>query len=512
MSSFLLSLSHCLLREYSPRDGMLIGRSQHCDIVIPDASVPSKAFIVESDGDDFRLRDAAVPARTIPFSPGDEVRLGTYLLRSVEEGVGKGCTHGLAVRDEDDSSYALVVGRGKRARRFVLNSTPLRIGSAPKNDVCLDDRTVSANHCELEASTEGVLIRDIGSRNGTWVDGRRVLSALEVTGGFELRVGCTDLSVVPRGRPSDLDRFVVQSAPMVELMSEAKRYAVLPYPVLVLGESGAGKEGVSRSIHDLSSRSDGPFVALNAGAIPPTLIESELFGHEKGAFTGAHARRKGAFEAAEGGTLFLDEIGELPLLLQTRLLRVLETWTVRPLGSDRERPVDVRLVCATNRQPSKLVASGALRRDLFHRLGRLTLQIPPLRERVEDIEPLARLFLMRFEEVGGPRRFEPSAIRFFEKCAFMGNVRELRNVVEGAAALSDYVVSEAMVRRAYAQSAAPPPPSDEALAMVLRQYGGNISAAARATGMPRETLRDRLRRHRKSDAAPVRYDADKEAA
>lgn len=500
MSSILLSLSDCLLREYSPRDGMLIGRSQHCDIVVPDASVPSKAFVIEGDGTEFRLRDAAVPSRTIPFSPGDEVRIGTYLLRSVAEGVGKGCTHPLAVRDEGDSSYALVVGRGKRARRYVLSSTPLRIGSASTNDVRLDDRTVSASHCELEASVEGVLVRDIGSRNGTWVDGRRVLSALEVSGGFELRVGCTDLSIVPRGRPTDLDRFVVHSPRMVELMSEAKRYAALPYPVLVLGESGAGKEGVSRSLHDLGPRSAGPFVALNAGAIPPTLIESELFGHEKGAFTGAHAKRRGAFEAAKGGTLFLDEIGELPLLLQTRLLRVLETWKVRPLGSDQERDVDVRLVCATNRQPAKLVASGALRRDLFHRLGRLTLHVPPLRERVDDIEPLARLFLTRFEEVGGSRSFEPSAIRFLERCAFMGNVRELRNVVEGAAALSDHIVSEAMIRRAYQQNASPPPPSDDALALVLHQYGGNISAAARATGMARETLRDRLHRRRRKQS------------
>ncbi len=232
-------------------------------------------------------------------------------------------------------------------------------------------------------------------------------------------------------------QFIWKSKVMEDAMQLVRRVAATPSSVLVLGESGTGKELVARMLHDGSDRRDKPFVALNCGAIPEQLMESELFGHAKGSFTGASKDKKGLFEAASGGTIFLDEIGELTLGLQVKLLRVLQERVVTPVGDTREMPVDVRVVAATHRNLREAVQEGKFRADLYFRLNVIEVRMPPLRERREDILPLAQHFLAQFSQRLGRefRGFEPEAESVLLGLAYPGNVRELENLVERAVAL-----------------------------------------------------------------------------
>ncbi|PYV18601.1 MAG: transcriptional regulator [Acidobacteria bacterium] len=229
-----------------------------------------------------------------------------------------------------------------------------------------------------------------------------------------------------------LGRLVGQSKKMQEVMSLVAQVAPSRASVLITGESGTGKELVARTLHELSPRKSGPFVAVNCAAIPESLMESEIFGHEKGAFTGAVERRVGCFELADGGTLLLDEIGEMPIGTQAKLLRVLEESNVRRLGSKTETPVDVRLVAATNRPPEDAVASGKLRNDLFFRINVVRLELPPLREHLEDLEEIVGTLLedLNAKHHSSVKRVDEAVLKEFRRYAWPGNVRELRNVLE----------------------------------------------------------------------------------
>ena len=240
---------------------------------------------------------------------------------------------------------------------------------------------------------------------------------------------------VDRQQPKEL---LGHSAPMQKILDIARRIASGRSTVLITGESGTGKERIARAIHDFSDRKGKPFAVLNCGAIPEALIESELFGHEKGAFTGASGRKLGFFREADGGTVLLDEIGELPLAMQVKLLRVLQERKVRGVGEPDETTVDVRVLAATNRDVENDVKAGKFRQDLYYRLNVIRLLVPPLRERREDIPEIARHFLDRSaREHGKPvRTFSPDALRALEGYAFPGNVRELENIVERAVALA----------------------------------------------------------------------------
>ncbi len=233
---------------------------------------------------------------------------------------------------------------------------------------------------------------------------------------------------------------LIGSAPaMAEVFALAKRVAPCDVSVLITGETGTGKELLARAIHDRSSRSSGPFVALSCANLPDTLIDDELFGHEKGAFTGAEASRRGRFEVANGGTLFLDEIGDLPLALQAKLLRVLQQRTFERVGGCQTVSADVRLICATHRDLEAMVCKGTFRQDLLYRLNVLQLQMPALRDRPGDIVPLAEHFLARFASNFGPHvaRFSPESLRALTEYSWPGNVRELENVIQRAVALAD---------------------------------------------------------------------------
>jgi DNA-binding NtrC family response regulator len=240
-------------------------------------------------------------------------------------------------------------------------------------------------------------------------------------------------------RRSRFGRMIGRCDAMQEVFRTVERLAVSKASVLIHGETGAGKELVARALHEHGPRADGPFVAVNCAAIPDTLIESELFGHEKGSFTGAHERRIGRFEAADGGTLFLDEIGELKVEMQAKLLRVLQERAVERVGGGAPIRVDVRFVAATNRDLERAIEERTFRSDLYFRINVVAIQVPPLRERRGDVRLLAEDFLERFraEAGAGPEGFAPAVLTAFERYAWPGNVRELENVVERAVALAN---------------------------------------------------------------------------
>ena len=295
---------------------------------------------------------------------------------------------------------------------------------------------------------------------------------------------------------------------MRELFRRAARFATSDAPVVIMGESGTGKEVVARTLHANSSRAEKPFVAVNVAALPSELLESELFGHARGAFTGAHQAKEGLFETADGGTLFLDELGELPLPLQAKLLRALQEGEIRRLGDTRPREVDVRVVCATNRELAERVREGQFREDLYYRLKVLTLHLPPLRERVDDILPLAKMFLS--SERTSARRFSPAAERILERYGWPGNVRELQNVVKYAAALAtDALIGPDLLPdelNGPASLAASTPSQEktglrtlqeverEHIVRVLEACSGAMSEAARVLGIGRNTLWRKLQK------------------
>lgn len=303
--------------------------------------------------------------------------------------------------------------------------------------------------------------------------------------------------------------LVARSKAMREVIALAERAARASSAVLLTGESGVGKSSVARYIHDHSTRREGPFVVVNCAALPPALVESELFGNVRGAFTGAVESRRGLFQEAHSGTLFLDEIGELPLEAQPKLLLALENQTVRPVGSSREVPADVRVIAATNTPIEEAVRKRRFRPDLYYRLCVICIDVPPLRERLEDIEDLVDAFLLRLaddesgEDIVG---ISSEAMRWMLSRPWPGNVRELHNVLERAVAFADgdTIVLEDLQRgdgAALARSAAAPPAAIRPLAEVEREYmrqvleraGGNVSEAARLLGIDRRTLQRRLR-------------------
>jgi len=320
---------------------------------------------------------------------------------------------------------------------------------------------------------------------------------------------CTVCGLVPLvARMHGATHVVARSAAMQAVLKRAARFAASDAPVVVLGETGSGKEVVARILHANSARADRPFVAVNVAALPAELLESELFGHGKGAFTGAAAARHGLFEEADGGVLFLDEIGEMPLPLQAKLLRVVQDGELRRVGENRSFAVDVRVVCATHRDLGARVRDGSFREDLYYRLKVLTLDVPPLRQRTEDILPLATHFLAG--QRGPARGFTGRTQARLLAHPWPGNVRELHNVVEHGAALAsgpeideDDLPTE-LVPGAAAATPAPAPAAAplRSLAEVERDHilatldacGGSPSSAARVLGIGRNTLWRKLRR------------------
>ena len=422
----------------------------------------------------------------------------------------------------------LVVVEGPdMGRAAVLGTEAVVVGSGRDCALVLRDSGVSRRHVQVTAADGEFLVEDLGSTNGTHFEGARV-TTVRVPPGATLLVGRTSLRVQPEPRglevePSRSHRFgelVGASLVMREVFAVLELAAGSDATVLLEGETGTGKELAARAIHEASGRRRGPFVAVDCGALPAGVVESELLGHVKGAFTGAVAARKGAFARADGGTVFLDELDALPLDLQPRLLRVLETRRVRPVGGDSEQEVDVRVVAAAQRDLAGAVARGALRPDLYYRLSVVRVSLPPLRARREDIEPIVKALLqvrgLASEEVGGP------GLARLVAHDWPGNVRELRNAVDRAVALApgargfedlrwqvpgdrsegtDLEV-RAELPFAEAKQAVVQAFEKRYLRELWSRCGGNLSAAARAAEVDRKHLRTLLRKHGLVPALP----------
>jgi two-component system response regulator AtoC len=367
-----------------------------------------------------------------------------------------------------------------RTHRLPPSGT-LVLGRDDDADITLRDDSVSRRHAELSVSPEGVVVRDLGSKNGTFVGTVEAKQAVEVLPGSAMRLGEVTILLQegpggvlrgPTGREAWLDVPVgAVSDAMVAVHRAARCVAADDITVLLLGETGVGKEVTAERIHALSPRASAPFVRVHCAAITESLFESELFGHERGAFTGAIASRAGLLEQGRGGTVFIDEVGELPLATQVKLLRVLEDRRVRRIGAREEREVDVRFVAATNRDLEVEVVEGRFRRDLYFRLAGFTIRIPPLRERADEILPLARSFLVELCKSKGREipRLEPALEAALLSYAWPGNVRELKAIVRRLLVVSDGEIlrerdlphDELFARRSMLESDRPSAPSHD---------------------------------------------------
>ncbi|TFH16626.1 MAG: FHA domain-containing protein [Lentisphaerales bacterium] len=336
-------------------------------------------------------------------------------------------------------SRIIVIDGAQQGDEIVLESERFTMGSSPQNDMVIVDPAVSKQHCEIQLFPQGYLIRDLESTNGTFVHGVRVTDAF-LNDGSEITLGTTRLLFCPLQATteftlSDNDMFgrvIGKSIAMKKLFYIAETYAPTDTTILIEGATGTGKEILAEEIHNHSKRRDGPFVVIDCGALSHGIVESELFGHTRGAYTGAATDRMGAFEQANGGTIFIDEISELDLMLQPKLLRVLEKKEVRRMGSNKMKHVDVRIICATNLSLEKQVNSSRFREDLYFRISIAKIVLPPLRNRKEDISLLTQHFLKEFtgEEDAGKLINLQKTMQAFNEYDWPGNVRELRNLVE----------------------------------------------------------------------------------
>jgi DNA-binding NtrC family response regulator len=414
-----------------------------------------------------------------------------------------------------------------------VGSEVVVLGRNPGCDLVLDDGKVSAIHADVVGTSRGVRVRDLGSRNGTFIGEARIVEAY-LTRHTVLTLGGSRVEFTP-APPREVDvpdatgfgPLAGQSAAMRAVYERLRKTAATDLTVLVTGETGTGKELVAQAIHEASSRSHKPFVVVDCSAIPPTLAETALFGHERGAFTGAVERRISPFVEADGGTLFLDELGELPIEVQPKLLRVLAERRVKSVGSSTYRPVNVRIIAATRRDLMREVNAGAFRSDLYFRVAQIRVELPPLRQRLEDIPVLVRRMVADLADEATCERICPASLERLLRYDWPGNVRELRNVVavalafgdegpidlaanlspiDGTRASSPFSEVEGTRRRTFQDA------KRDVLTHFERDYfaelyvacGGNISEVARRSGMERAHVRGYLRRHGIGDTSRAR--------
>lgn len=410
----------------------------------------------------------------------------------------------MTTKEEPTRAYLVAEsGAGQSGEAHPIGSESTMIGRDRKCQIQLPDSAASRKHARIVIQGDRFFIEDLGSRNGTLVNGLRVERA-ELHQGDVVRLGSSAFAFVQvakdeRPRVSQDKTLTLSSemlgasAPMLLLAGKLRRLAATDSTVLVLGETGTGKELAARLIHRHGARAGGPFVTVNCGAIPESLVESELFGHEAGAFTGAKSLRLGAFERAHRGTLFLDEVGELPEPAQVALLRALEEGCVRRIGGDEEIKIDTRMIAATHRDPKQV-----LREDLYFRLSVVTVLVPPLRERGDDIVILARDFLRQFARKAGRKivGLSDECLQGLKAHPWPGNVRELKNAVERAAILgtSPYIQPADL---GLAPTADGFPTLEqlkkEHIRRALEVSGGDRKKAQELLGIPRSTFYEKLK-------------------
>ena len=430
-------------------------------------------------------------------------------------------------------SKLVVVNGPDQGKEIEISKPRITGGRSIINDLVLSDKAISGAHFEISAGENGYRLRDLDSTNGVHIGELRVHDVY-LRPGMGFRVGHTDLRFqrtdeiveIPLSRRDSFDQVIGSSVRMREIFATLEKVAPSELTVLVTGETGTGKEMIARGIHQASPRAHKPFVVLDCGAIPKDLIESTLFGHEKGSFTGAVGQHHGCFEQAHGGTIFLDEIGELDIGLQPKLLRVLENRELKRVGGDRVIKIDVRVVAATNRDLRAMVNNSTFREDLYFRLSVIHVEMPALRDRKEDVPGLAQVFL---REVAKRRAmdmtFAPDAVSALQGHSWPGNVRELKNVVERAASLAESAVvrrSDLMFNREPASMRVQPADHTAQIALptvqpgldfkeakqqvvdafevsylkaLIERHEGNITRSAQEAGLTRYHLRELLKRH-----------------
>ena len=432
----------------------------------------------------------------------------------------------------------LVTQVAGRAREHIFDEGTITIGAMEDNDLVVSDDTVSRYHCKIVQEDTGYLLVDLGSTNGTFINRVRIKEAY-LKPGCTIGLGNTEVKfhaadekveIVP-SRKEKLGRMVGRHVKMRELYTVLEKIAPTATTVVIEGETGTGKEVVAQTIHELSPRASGPIMVFDCGAVPDNLIESELFGHEKGSFTGAIMTRQGLFEMAHGGTLFLDELGELPLDLQPKLLRALEQREIRRVGSNKPIKVDVRIIAATNRNLEDEVRAGRFRQDLFYRLSVVRVCLPPLRERVDDLAVLIKHFLAEApynrkpdgtQKVTGVSR---AAMDLLTAYKWPGNVRELVNTIERAVSFAEGELIEPrdLPETVRGEEAAPRRPGSSApialggadvdatfkdakerwvssferdyILTLLKKNKGNISHAAREADIDRKYFRKLMKKY-----------------
>ncbi len=428
-------------------------------------------------------------------------------------------------------TLSIAAGAAGKSGELVVGAEKRVIGRDAQCDLVLDDKKVSAVHCEVVATERGVIVRDLGSRNGTFLGDVRIVEVY-LTARATLRCGECELRFVPATPEAvelpEVDGFgplVGASAAMRPIFDKLRKAAATDLTVLVLGETGTGKELVAQALHEASLRAKKPFVVVDCGSIPASLAESVLFGHERGAFTGAVDRRASPFVEADGGTVFLDELGELPLDVQPKLLRALAEQRIKPVGSNSYRAVNVRVIAATRRDLVREVNSGGFRSDLYFRVAQVRVEVPPLRLRVEDIPAIIGKMVSELGKAGDFERITHESLERLMRHDWPGNVRELRNVVavalafspEGPIDLSEHLhllsvpaETHALASRTFQDA------KKDVLNRFEREYftvlqaetGGTVSEMGRRAAMERAHVRSYLRRHGLTDGSRGRDDAD----
>ncbi len=447
---------------------LTIGRASSCDVVLPDQDISREHAVTYQMEGQWVIKKVGKGSLLIngkskslhPLKLSDQISLGNWQAELVEApAVPSQLETTIGVRQPLAQTQVLqktpkglllkqlelqVFQPSQKIQSFTLQSQSLTAGSGEQNDIILKDPYISSRHLKIAIQGQDIWVYDLGSTNGTYMDGVQIREA-KFKPGMKLKLGQCQLSLKPKNsvevvEPLAQDEFcgIIGASPQMKtLYGLLNKVGPTEATALVLGESGSGKELVARAVHQLSPRHQGPFIAINCGAISKELIESELFGHEKGAFTGAERQHEGAFGQAKGGTLFLDEIGELPLELQPKLLRVLENSSYRRVGGHQELKANVRVVAATHRDLAKLVKEKRFRQDLFFRLFVLPIQIPPLRERLDDLNLLIKVFLKEFSPNETTKTLSSDALEKLKNNLYPGNVRELRNVLLRSVILSN---------------------------------------------------------------------------
>lgn len=508
-----------------------IGRDASCDVVLTDDGVSRLHCEIVKKYGKYEIKDLSKNGISINnkkavkefLRDGDQIKIGgwtAYLQKS------KTPTNQVTVAKSDESTKIIEFDGSKKILTLealdltiksasgnklhrTFKQSKITIGSSESNDVIIkDDDYISKKHCRLTVEDSGIILTDLGSTNGTFYESEKV-EKIVLPGRSKFTIGKTEISVKKvqtkeklKPEKENIGSMIGATDSIKGIFALISRVAQSDATVCITGESGTGKELVAKSVHDMGSRASNPFVAINCGAIPPNIIESELFGHEKGAFTGATNTHRGVFEQASMGTLFLDEIGEMPPDLQTRLLRVLETRTIRRIGGQRDIPVDVRIVAATNQNLKQNVARGKFREDLFFRIHVIPIHIPPLRERKKDIEVLAEHFVKMFCPDGEEKNISSGAMNKLLKHSWPGNVRELKNTIQRALVMNqgnvinlhDIHITE--LKDTHGLKNIPLISKEkEAIIEALRKSSGNQLKASRILGIARTTLSNKINKY-----------------